>query len=520
MLPLSRNPLIYRQWRIAFRPTKLAGALLVVGCLLLLTLALISLHQTDAMARSINWAQTWRVFATVVLGLQVVLAYYAALAAGMDSVATEKLRKTQEFLVTLPIGPADKAVGLAIGHNLHPLLLILLLTPLAILAGSSGGMDLGQLVWLQALVYAGFAACSLAGVAMSAGMGGGPVGWVVVLLLGGAGLSVMEAAGEERIMPLLTICPFAAVRAAYLTAVGPWGDCAPDVADVFRQGGCHFFSTEVPWQVAPLAFLIFFAALAYLVARRKLSRPSGPPLHRGLVVVAFIVFQVLLVGFLADALGHEADNADDIVATSLSVYFVFVLLWALLSQPDYAALMEWVQARGFRPGQLLGQAFGNRRCPNLVPMAALWVIAAGTMVATNRLYWDTLDDARVLITCGTLLAFLLLYQLVLLLMSVSVRRNGRILGLLLVVACVAIPVAFSTIPEMEGLVRLTPMGLFENFGDHVIREPFGEDYWRRIIIGSVAACLGAAVVAGLCIAQLRALRRMTPQANRPTPDAA
>lgn len=509
MLPLHKNPILYRELRSRLRPSKLlALAIAVLGFLALAFtyIMLMDLNEAGEMAL-VNWERVWRRFSTAVMVLQVFCGFYVALGSSANSISREKIGRTYDFLTTLPTGAADKAIGLALGTNLYSLVILLGTAPLGLAAGWAGGYPLVQLLWFYALIGAAFLAVSMLGVAMGSGLAGGILGWLIVLLLLMIDLGMIGVVREHRFSatPLLTLAPYATLS-ALLTP-------SEDLATIFLHAEHHFYGWAVPWQVCPLSFLGFLWVLSFALASKKLSRPSNPPLHRGGVLVAFVICQVLLLGFLSDALA-QTEHPGWAAATFFVLNFLFIVPWAVTAQPTYAGLMAWAGRKRHWPIRLVTDSVTSILSPNVFTGALMWIVVVAAALAMDRIYWDYLPWERILLVGGILLMFLLAYQLLYTAGCVGSRRNGRALGIILVTVCVVVPVIFSTLEGREKLLNATPLALFAD--THELLDPDTTWLEAPTLWWSLWFAVGELVLfGGLCLVGLAGLARRAPRRATP-----
>lgn len=453
MLALHRNPLIYRHWRIASRPGKLLGSFMAVFALMALGYLYIFMQErfsTDPM----YMGKVFRSFCMYILVVQILIAFYGCLAVTLESVVTEKTRNTYEFFVTLPISAGDKVIGLCIGKTLLLLIAVLILVPLGVFSAVVGGLAIGKLIWLYVLMFAGSLAFSLLGMAVSSSIGKERGVWILVVLVlfffGVGMLGAIEDTGFTAV-PFMTFSPFALFGASV--------ERAYDMAAIFDSGGYHFYYFEVPWQLCPLILYIFLAGVSFAVAARKLSRPAPRPLQKWAVIVAFVVFQFLLTGFLADSLRASWGDLIFVTKTYLISFFIVTLAWGLFSCPGYAHLMEWVEKKRRWPVRLLTESFTDARTPAFIPAMVLWLLTAVTVICIDALYWQRLSAPRVLVIALVEVVFIWAYQSLFLVGCLSVKRSGRVLGVLFIAAAILIPSVFSNIRGMQWLINATPLGV-------------------------------------------------------------
>jgi len=460
MLALHKNPLIYRSWCVSFRPGKFWGLLIsVLGVVGLGYLYICMMHYYEH--STVDYSEVFHTFGIFVLAIQVLVAFYATLVMALNSVVTEKLSNTQEFLITLPIRVTDKVIGLSTGSTLSLLAVFLLLVPVGFLSGLAGGLEAGKLIWFYVIMFAGFIAFALTGVATSSGLDKRQWAWVFVLLpFLMLSLSLIAAVDDTD---------FAAVP---LLALSPYGILAASVSDVsdlslvFGRGDYHFYSFSVPWQLCPLVFYIFLAGLSFATAARRLSKPSGPPLPRWVFMLGFALFQFLLVGFLADSLNAASEKYTIVTWVYFISLFIITLIWSASSTPEYSRLMEWVEKKRHWPVRLLSESFSDIRTPTFIPAAVLWLLATGTIIFIDAVYWHRLSTSKILLLALARLVFIWAYQSLFLLGVQLAPKNGRKLGLIFIAVVIAIPLSFMTIEGLEWLGNATPFGPME--GDALI----------------------------------------------------
>jgi len=472
----------------------------------------------------------------------------------LDAIPSEHLGHTHEFLITLPIRPVDKVIGLFGGVSLLPMLLWLLTVPIALIAGLLGGLPLGGLVWLHVLMLTGWMAFGLVGLAIGAGLGGARRAVFIVLGLFAIGFVPVGAAGERDFssVPLMAMGPYSMVSPCLfppkLSRV-PDYTSSSDVmvvhvspsrvgrnrVSIFAPGQYHFFGARVPWPLAPICFYVFFGVVAFAAAARKLARPSPLPLPRWATLLAFAVFHVLLIGFLADTLSKSYHLTDALLY--MGAFFTLLLGWSLFASTPYGPLMEWLSRRRLWPTKLLTDPLTDTRVPPLLPLALLWVITMAAVMAIPQLYKGTASSgstdfaqwqARAFRTRIPLLGLVLgLYLLAYFeahqLACTFSRHSGRWLGLLLVALLVLLPIVFSSITGYDAIANATPYGpLLEEF-DRVDMAWHRSDYdaARYGTSPALAEALTCSIVlvlgfGFLCMARMQSLRKLTPagQADR------
>ena len=514
MLPLHKNPILYRELRSRLRPSKLVTlAIAVLGFLALAFtyIVMMDLNETGRMAL-VDWTRIWGRFSVAVMVLQVFCGFYVALGSTANSISREKVGRTYDFLTTLPTGAADKAIGLALGTNLYSLVILLGTAPLGSAAGWAGGHPLAHLLWFYALIGAAFLTVSMLGVAMGSGLAGGLLGWLVVLLVLMVDLGMVGVVRDHHFAaaPLLTLTPYT-VLSALLTPT-------KHLATIFLPGQYHFYSWVVPWQICPLAFLALLWVLGFALASKKLSRPSNPSLHRAGVFAAFVVCQVLLLGFLSDTL-TQAERPALAAGVFFVLNFVFLVAWAMTAQPPYAGLMAWAGRKPHWSGRLVSESVTSILSPNIFTGALMWIVVVAAAWAMDRIYWEYLPWERILVIGAILLMFLLAYQLLYTAGCVGSRRNGRSLGIILVAVCVVVPVIFSTLEGREKLLNATPLALFGE--THELLDPGTPWLQAPTLWWSLWFAAGELVLFGaLCLVGLAGLARRAPRHALPQSFAA
>ena len=528
------NPLIWREWRMASRPGRFWGTLLVVFGLLAIVFANLVLQASNPSRwvgePGIDWQRIYRTFAAMVLGVQVFIAFYIAMASAMNSVVKEKQAKTHEFLVSLPISPARQVIGLAVGPNLLGLLLLVLLTPVSLIFGLAGGVDAANLLWIYILMAAGFAAVSALGVACSNGLGTTRAAWLVVLFVFVAGQSLIDLVDSSnfRALPLLTASPYAMMLASV--------NRPDEIAPIFLPGRYHFYNMTVPWQVCPLTFYIFLAAVGFTAARRRFTRPTGQALNRWAVVAAYAVFQVLFIGFMADRFGASQGGDVGHAAAYLLGFFMLILVWSVFATADYAHLMQWVERRGAWPVRLVTESFTDHRTPPLLPAAVLWVLTVAGALTISALYWWTspswgievsLDGIiphdwqaaavswtiRLGLVGAICLVFLMAYSAVFLLGCLLARRAGGMVGALFLALAIAVPATFAGLGRVDEAMNLTCFGLLSegNLLSRDVSDPVAmtAEAWT-----SLFGAIGLLVIfGGLCAWRFAEMLRIAPLAR-------
>ncbi len=504
---LLGNPLIYRFSRSLTRPgLRWAAVMALIGILLLgyaycYADEYFENHDRDR----IDYQKVFHGFSAIVMFLEITLASYVTLGLALDTVASERLGNTYEFLVTLPISPARKVLGLWIGSGLWALMGLTVLAPVAVLTGLAGGLNVGRLLWFQAICLSCWGAAGLVGVALSSSLG--KARWVLWIVLGLLILGLFPVGAPSSrsfaVVPVLTISPYGLLHASA-------GEM-DDLARIFQPGQYHFYGLAVPWQVCPVVFFVFLSIVAYVVGLRRHERPSGRAAPRLGLVVAYVAFQFLLTGFLSDAFAKVSTAHDwaSIAWAYLYLGFFFILIWAMVATPNYAGLMEWVQ----QPGRvLLGRAFGDLKSLSLLPSTLFWIVTVITVLGIDLFFETALKPLSVLSVCAVMLLFLWAYQALFLVGCQSWRKWGKEAGLILVVVVIMVPVAFASISELQRWLCAGPIGMGAVDESILVESP--RHVWRSggaVRLSAICAAAQLVVFVVLMAWRLRALRAIAPR---------
>ncbi len=521
------------------------AAISVYFGLLALALVYIALRAQAAAPprRPFDWVLVFRTFTHVVLYAQIFIAIYGVLGFALDAIPSERLGNTHEFLITLPISPVDKVIGLFGGVSLLPMLLWVLTVPIALLAGALGNVPFSGLLWLHALMLTGWLAFTLIGIALGVGIGRARMAFFIVLGAFAIGFVVakpVESRGFSAV-PLMAIGPFSTVSPCLsppeLLSVRPYDYAGfRGRPSIFAPGQYHFFGASVPWPLAPICFYVFFAVVGFAAAARKLARPVPQPLPRWATLLGWAVFHVMLIGFLADTLSRMFLVLSAVLY--MGAFFALLLGWALFAATPYGPLMEWLSRRRLWPVKLLTDPFSDTRVPPLLPLALLWVITMAAVMAIPQLYTGTASSGssdfaqwqatafrtRVPLLGLILGLFLLAYFEAHQFACTFARRGGRWLGLLLMGLLVLLPMAFSNITGYEAVGNATPFGTLRKeiklATRHVIAYEmpgYRPDYDAARHGASPALtqalCYSLVLVigfGGLCMARMHSLRKLSP----------
>lgn len=508
MLALTENPLLYREWRIGTRPVKFYGVFLAVFgflAMVLLYLYMRSVYEADSfLPKDPHWIS--QTFAIVVLGTQFFIAFYVSLGLAMDAIPAEMQRNTHDFLVTLPVSAADKAVGLALGPNILPLLLLAAMAVPGIISWVIAGLPLDTLAWLYLIMLSGFVAFSFIGATVGQALGRLRGSWILVLIyliLSGSPASMM-ASGEFHAMPFITPFPFSTLIRS--------------VAEITQPSGAyHFFSVQVPWQLCPLAFYVLLGGLAFYASCWKLQRPTSRPLPRLVSLLAFLVFLVLLVGFMADSARSALREADDYAIAYLVLFSLFVLLWGMMATPTPGATMVWTAHKPSWPKRVLTEAFGDLCSPPLVAAAVMWALAVLGLAGMSVLYWSTWPGSGLLAASLVMLVFLLAYSSIYMFGRLLSERSGIIWGVVFLLVAVMVPYSFSQLDNWSFLTCATPAGILSSL--HIPSPSWRPPAQTDNYVGqSLAFSLGElAAFAGLCAWRMGVLRARSPAARKKAP---
>ena len=519
MLPLNRNPLIYRYWH-AMGAGKFFGILAVAGGILGLAFIWLVIAQSSSHrygAPSVDWNDVFLQFALFVMSAQVFVACFIPLGLTADTMPAERQRNTHDLFVTLPISPLDKVVGIVVGRNLLTGAIVALLVPVALVLGLAGGLELGRLIWFYVLLGGGFMLASLLGAAMTSGLGSNRQTWGLVLLfllLSGAASGIGRAEGAP--LPIMVLGPYSILRAS-TTDLG-------DLTTAFQPGGFHFFSLAVPWQVCPLVFYAFLSISSLLLAVRKFSRPTSPPSHRGGIVLFLLVFQFLVLGFTADPLREAVDDATAVVGLWYGTAFFCLLSWYLLSATPTGPAMQWIGLKSSWPARLFTGTLSGDRTPPLVAVGVMWLTVIAGAFAMDRLFWAgaagrDVASWRIVGTGLLLLLFLLAYAAFLQAGALIGKRRGVIIGAGIVLAVGLLPLLFAVVAnERTLLVNMTPMGVLGSGGNLLRGSSRGlGSVPSEAVMSLIASLLLLTVGMGMFTTRMIALDQISPRHARNRP---
>ncbi len=474
--------------------------------------------------RRIDWVQAWRVFVSATVGLQIILGFYGAFMLTANSIGMEKTLKTHEFLVTLPLSGIDKLLGLALGKNLNTLMVLIALTPIAGASWLGAGLNFADFLWLEANIFIAFIAGALVGVSMSGRGTGGPLAWILMLIVAILGVTLVEGFCYSRVRfaPLLAISPFS-ILAFCMNGV--------DRTDYLQN--CLFYGTPIPWQLCPMALLALFAVAGTVLGVKVFSRPSEPRMPRPASLLFTIVLMVLLVGFSKE-LGGRSYRVPLVWQLGISVW-TLATIWGIAAMPRKDAIVTWLRQKPFWAGRMIWESLYRDGSPTHVFAATLGVICTAGLMASECLYGDAglraseclYGDAglrasecmygdnglpfawELLVVMLVQLVFLLAYLFVFLAGRLMGGRGRGPLGLIFLIVVVLLPLAFSTAPGCSFVRQATPYGVITDGLYHDWRP---DHDFGRISLISLGCGLGLmAVFASFCAIRMHALRHRHPR---------
>lgn len=507
------NPLIFRGVRSSTRP----GQLTVLGVVLLVLLLSSWLFLSDAGTRGEQVLAVWGGF---VLVIQYVAALLFAPAAIMNAMPNERSERSEEFFITLPISGPRKVVGLLIGRSISPILVMLVLTPFACLALLGGRYSIGQVLWTQLLLWVSWASVGLMSVLIGQGLGSNRIAWLLILLLliFGAGTTSLAYDKSLPSPALLTLSP-AAINAAVL------GD-ADALAACLQPGAYRFFGVQVRWQLVPLAFYALLGVTSFIAAARRMSRPSSPPTPRLLRLGFVILLHLLLIGSFSQAFERiheqwlqsgprniEISPFHTAVAYLLT-FHIFGFLGGLFDLPEQDRQVEWVGPRNDWPTQLISHSFFDVRIPALLPLLAEWMVAVGAIWLVDTLYWDGAVGGPVIGLMALSWGLFLVGYLSIIWVGVLLsRKQGKLLGLLIVAGLFLLPLIFSAVGD-AGLVAVTSLGPVKAADPSTSYLESPENWWiSSIVSGGLISVVGLSLSLGV----LSGLRRKSPSYRNARP---
>jgi hypothetical protein len=525
--------LIYRGFRSDFR----AGKLLVLG-LVLAVLAVVTwyyLYQMWRIDTQRGHAEpsytVWRNFGYILLGVQYVAGMLYCPARMMDLLPTERSKRTEEFLTTLPLTGRAKVFGLLIGNSALPLVVMAAFCPVVILSLLAGHHELPAILWTQVFLVLGWAATSLLALLIGIGMGGFRLAWVGLLVFVivsiGLGAGVLDDA--EFLSPALLVVSPSGLLAALLRA-------PQELPEVFLSGNYKLFRWPVPWQLAPTAFYLLLAVACFWAAARRFSRPSSPPMQRGMRLIFLAILHVMILGFFAQAFQHVESyiyysNSEEAMRLApepweireqwlgtvlmyLYGFFIVLFVMGLLDLPSQGSQMEWLGQNRRWAGQLVGRSYADLRIPPLAPLAVEWLIAVAAMLWVDRFYWDGRVGFEAIGLVGLGLGLFLLGYLALCNIGILLARKwGKGIGLLLVAAVFCVPAIFATLDQTEDLLKVTAIGpAYVILDEHEAAEDW--------MVVCVAAGILAAGALAVMLGMLASLRRKSPAARKAMASAA
>ncbi len=445
---MLENALVYRHWHTAFRARKLIAFL---GALAAILITAYTASYSHFVSECQGWIGLGKAMLQVVSVLELLVCIYGSFALCAESIGGERIRKTLDLLVTLPLRPAQKVHGLLIGCNLYPLLGYVLLTPLLLVFGTIAGVAMSDLLIASGLVLAFMLCYSLVGLAISSAAGGIlSVLAAVLLFIVSSGLdgalfhdAIWDVRnGLNRQSELSALAP--------LLPASPASVCEMALQPGFTPPALLFFGQPIPWQVATLIGLAYLSVLSYLVARQKLSRPSLPPLPRGLTLLFFALLEALLIGFFwrTDFSGIEPTRV------WLAAFFMLLLLWSVATQLTYPRLLEWTRRYGARPLQMFTQVF-RLSSPNALLVLLMWFLVADGLWVLRRNSGSREEAVAAILAFVSLLGFLLQANVLFLLGEVFWKRAGKAGGLAMFLVLTVIPLAIGLAAENKTIVSLS-----------------------------------------------------------------
>ncbi|NBB94552.1 MAG: hypothetical protein GVY16_02315 [Planctomycetes bacterium] len=465
VISLRHNPLIWREARRNLRPQHLVGWGMTTGGVMLLVMLLLAVHLSteNAARRNDPDANLPRYFAYFCFGVQTLLAMFIALWTSLDAVVIERRQDSYVFLETLPLTPAEKVVGLAIGRNLPCLLLMACYGVVGVVAGLAGGVEMGRMLWLEAILLTGWAATVMIGLTLSIHSGRSSLGVILLILylLLSLGITGPAIDGEGfDAWPMLTLAPFASMA----RSVAPLEDLSHG-----RDGMIGFVLVDVPWQLCPISVYLLLAGAFFHSAARGLSRPSNPLARRSSALIVAPLLHIWLLGFLADTFDSGFDAYDWASAGMLymSAFVSLTFIWVLAHSPDRQAVMEWTERAG-RWHRWFSECLTEKGAAAVWPGIALMLIAVAAALATPHIYPLAVYPevtaglpevtTAILLAAGIILPYFIAYGCLYAVGRLLSEKSGPVLGFLLFLAPILLPLLFAAASGRDGILSITPIG--------------------------------------------------------------
>ncbi|MFW6061690.1 MAG: hypothetical protein ACOC93_02675 [Planctomycetota bacterium] len=512
MRRLTENPLLYRGWWESDRPVRavvwsaVALGLVFVAAIVLHLALFTNLDGTPPENPGQLWRLYWDLMAVGVAGLQALLLIYLPASSCMDWLPLERAQKTEDLLVTLPLTPTDKVVGLSLAPSLKPMLIALELTPVQVGLMALAGAGASDILGLNLLLWTMFAAASTCAVALGARAGKSRAGAAVVGAALVAGLAVTAPAVTPEGAALVALSPSAAIF-----ATAPVMD---ETAPLQQGAGWRLFTLPMPWQFGPLLVLAYVTAGAVLTARARLRTPTGVRVRRGVVLLMGALLHVLALGVLGEAWRAGGRQPGAVTAGYLGGSMLVVLIWLALTMPQQHELRQWLMDRPMP--RLFRRSLADTTAPPLLPGLAGWAMPLVSLLALDALYWDRLAAWRLFAVGGVLLIWLLAYATLLLAGRLMWQKQGLWGGIALVALALLVPAvaaaAKTDFPQLEWLEYATPVW--------VLNFPFAEGADRmasmqtKLVTNGMFAglTLGGAVLLATVVGRLFTLRRSVAKA--------
>ena len=497
------NPIVLKNLRSQMRQERLIGISVgYIGFLILICFLNFLVHYGEAeYAFSIDLAAVCKSIHLCLLILQFCLYFIFGFNTSSSAIVKERDQRTYEFFKTLPMSYKDIIIGEMIGPTLTIHYLQLITIPLTVITGLVAGVSMLVMAKLYiVLVFGGFFLNALGLLASSMAKKQSSVNLVIICTIG-----LLVGA------PCIGMGIYKGYEANFVSLLSPVTLFVQYFSPYYRVDG---FNTHISFFALKMPILIYTCliytclGITFLAGTfRKLRDETAPPFSRKKAPFLFLIFELILIGFMRDVFRIEDLPAME----SFSVFFQiswFVLIGlSLMLTPDYASVFAWLRSKKRGGKQLVFDLFSHSGSPILIVsiIGYLIMMIVGLSVyaylPTPFIFAGSIT-AKFALGLGMLLGYLLAYLLIAQLGALLSKEKGPVMSTAFVTILYILPFLLAGFSQLETFLLFNPTSGSYFSGAFVSDKAFHENWWHGLVIPYTLTILFA-VLAWIRMRRLR-----------------
>lgn len=449
------NPIIRRNLVSQMRRERLIGVSVSYVGLIVLICLFICLWYYAEHNSSLNLTAICKSMHLSLLILQFVLYFVVGFNLSSLAIVREREQGTYEFFKTLPMSYGNIIIGTMIGPTLFTHWLQLITFPLTIFSGLLGKVPILVMVKLYiVLAFGGFCLNALGLLVSSMARKQSPVNLCVL-----SGMALFIG------VPCIGIAIYEGYEANYVSLLSPitlfLQYFLPYYGEKAFNSCISFFELKVPILVYTCLIYACLGTTFLVGIFRKLKDETALPFSRRHVLFLFLIFEVILIGFMRDVFRLEDFSPMESLSAFFQISWFVLLGLSLISTPDYASVFAWLRNRKAGTKQLLNDLFTHSGSPILgISILGYLIMAIVGLSAYAYLPHPFVFGygvmARFVVALSMLFGYLLAYLILAQLAALLSKEHGLTLGIAFVLILYILPFLLAGFSSLEFFLLFSP----------------------------------------------------------------